>query len=251
MTAIGPDAVLSAFVFFCRIGGCLMLMPGFSSSRIPASVRLFMAFSVTLALMPLLSGEVAKSLAQDAPAALIRLFISETLIGALIGFLARIFFGALETLCGVIAMSIGLTSALAGPMEENEPLPVITTFIILSATALVFFTDLHWEVLRGIIESYSVLPVSGLFDARFNLVQVTDCLTKSFFIALRISSPFIVYALITNLTIGLASKLVPQIPIYFITIPAVIAGGLALFYLTCKPFMLIFNEAFAKWLVAG
>ncbi|MCI0600218.1 MAG: flagellar biosynthetic protein FliR, partial [Beijerinckiaceae bacterium] len=72
MTAIGSDAVLGAFVLFCRIGGCLMLMPGFSSSRIPVSVRLFIAFSVTLALTPLLSREVAKSLANDAPAALIR-----------------------------------------------------------------------------------------------------------------------------------------------------------------------------------
>lgn len=228
-----------------------MLMPGFSSSRIPVSVRLFIAFSVTLALTPLLSREVAKSLANDAPAALIRLIISETLIGALFGFLGRIFFGALETLSGVIAMSIGLTSALAGPMDENEPLPVITTFILLAATALVFYTDLHWEIPRGITASYSVLPVSGLFDARFDLVQVTDCLTKSFFVALRISSPFIVYALITNFAIGLASKLVPQIPVNFITVPAVIAGGLTLFYLTCKPFMQIFNEAFANWLVDG
>jgi flagellar biosynthesis protein FliR len=58
--------------------------------------------------------------------ALTGLFISETLIGALIGFLARIFL-ALETLAGVIAMSIGLTSVLAGPIEENEPLPAIAT----------------------------------------------------------------------------------------------------------------------------
>jgi flagellar biosynthesis protein FliR len=61
---------------------------------------------------------------------------------------------------------------------------------------------------------------------------------------------FIVYALITNFAIGLASKLVPQIPIYFVTVPAVIAGGLALWYLTCSPFLQIFYEAFLRW-VAG
>jgi len=49
MTAIGSDAVLAAFVLFCRIGGCLMLMPGFSNQRVPRNVRLFIAFSVTLA----------------------------------------------------------------------------------------------------------------------------------------------------------------------------------------------------------
>jgi flagellar biosynthetic protein FliR len=61
---------------------------------------LFIAFSVTLALTPILSSEIEKHLSGIAPAALTRLFISEMLIGALIGFLARIFFGALETLAG-------------------------------------------------------------------------------------------------------------------------------------------------------
>jgi flagellar biosynthetic protein FliR len=251
MTVIGSDAVLTTFALFCRIGGCLMLMPGLANSRIPVNVRLFLAFSATLALAPLLSGQIAKTLSEVAPAALIRLFISETLIGALIGFLGRIYFGALETLAGVIAMSIGLTSALAGPMEESEPVPAITALITLSVTTLIFVADLHWEVLRGLAASYSALPVSGLFDSRFDLVQVSNCLTKSFFISLRVSSPFIVYALIANFAVGLASKLVPQIPIYFITVPAVIAGGLLLFYAVCKPFMEIFTEAFSTWLAAG
>lgn len=251
MTAIGSDAVLTAFVLFCRIGGCLMLMPGFSSQRVPLNVRLFMAFSITLALTPLLATEIEKTLAGIAPLALTRIFISETLIGAWIGFLARIFFGALETLGGVIAMCIGLSSALAGPMDESEPLPAITSLITLTATAIIFFTDLHWEVLRGLGASYAAVPVSGLFDARFDLVQVSDCLTRSFFVSLRISSPFIVYALIVNFAIGIAGKLVPQIPLYFVTVPAIIAGGLLLFYALCEPFMQIFNAAFSAWLAEG
>lgn len=252
MTVISSDTVLTVFVLFCRIGAVLMLMPGFSSSRIAVRVRLFMSFSLTLALTPLLSREVAKSLGDDSsPAAIIRMFASESLAGLLLGFLARIFFGALETVSGAVANSIGLTSALAVPIEDREPLPAITTFIAFVATALVFITNLHWEVIRGIAASYSALPVMGLFDARFGLAQVSDCLAKSFFSALRIGSPFIVYALITNFAIGLASRLVPQIPLYFITVPAVLAGGLALWHLTCVPFFQIFNQAFVTWLAGG
>ena len=251
MRAIGSDAVLTAFVLFCRIGGCLMLMPGFSNQRVPLNVRLFIAFSVTLALTPLLSGEIEKNISGIAPMALTRLFLSETLIGTLIGFLARIYFGALETLSGVIAMSIGLSSALASPIEENEPHPAIPTLITLTATALIFFTNLHWEVLRGLGVSYSVLPVSGIFDARFDLVQVTDCLTKSFLVSLRIASPFIVYALMINFAIGLAGKLAPQIPLYFITVPATIVGGLSLLYVICEPCLHFFHVAFSAWLTDG
>lgn len=251
MTAIGPDAVLTAFVLFCRIGSCLMLMPGFSSQRIPIHVRLFIALSVTLALTPLLSSEIERSLSEIPTAAMAQLFISEILIGGMIGFMARIYFSALETLAVGMAMFIGLSSALAGPCDENEPLPAITTLITLAATGLIFFTDLHWEILRGLSDSYHALPVAGEFDVRFDLVQVSDCLTKSFLISLRISSPFIVYSIIINFVIGLASKLTPQIPLFFITAPAVIAGGLLLLYATSESLSHVFNAAFSDWLSQG
>ena len=47
--------VFALFLIFCRIGTCLMLMPGFSSSRIPAQVRLFLSFAITLALSPIIA----------------------------------------------------------------------------------------------------------------------------------------------------------------------------------------------------
>ena len=39
MTPFPPDTVLHAFLIFCRIGACLMLMPGFSSPRVPVRFR--------------------------------------------------------------------------------------------------------------------------------------------------------------------------------------------------------------------
>jgi flagellar biosynthetic protein FliR len=110
---------LTAFVLFCRIGGCLMLMPGFSNQRIPLNVRLFIAFSVTLALTPLLANEIQKSLSGIAPVALTRIFISETLIGAVIGFLARSCFGALETLGALLRCLSGYPA--------RSPVPLMIT----------------------------------------------------------------------------------------------------------------------------
>ena len=49
MSAITSDTILLVFLAFCRIGGCLMLMPGFASSRVPVNVRLFIAIAVTSA----------------------------------------------------------------------------------------------------------------------------------------------------------------------------------------------------------
>lgn len=251
MTSVAPDWVLATFVMFCRIGACLMLMPGFSSSRVPPNVRLFIALAVTLALTPLLSGEFDKRVSNAGPGALLLILASELTVGAFIGFLGRIFFAALETIGSAIAMAIGLSSPLTASPEEDDVLPSVVALINLGATLLFFLTDLHWEVLRGLIDSYVALPVAGEFNARLDLVQVSDCLSKSFWLTLQIGSPFIVYSLIVNLMVGLIGKLTPQIPVYFISGPAVIGGGLFLLYATSRQFLELFTTGFSAWLSRG
>ena len=52
---------------------------------------------------------------------------------------------------------------------------------------------------------------------------------SAFILALQISSPFIVYALIINLMVGIANKLIPQIPVYFISRPSCSPAGCCCF----------------------
>ncbi len=251
MITIGSNSVLNVFILFCRIGACLMLMPGMSGPHVPVKVRLFLGFAITLGLAPLLWSEIEPQVAGATPIALLQTIIGEGLIGLLIGFLGRVFFAALETLSNAIAMAIGLSSPLTPPPDENEPLPSVVSLISLGATVLFFITDLHWEVLRGLVASYAAWPVSGFFNVQFGLIQVGDCLARSFALALQISSPFIVYSLVVNLAIGLAAKFAPQVPIYFVTVPAVALGGLFLLYMSCRYLLDLFVGGFAKWLGSG
>ena len=251
MTEFGPATVLAVFVLFCRIGACLMLMPGTSSTRIPVHIRLFLAFAVTLALAPLLLAPIQAEVADLSPRTFAPLIISELLIGALIGLIARIFFLALQMLASAAAMAVGF-GGLPGPgIEEPEPVAPLVSLITLTAVLLLFITDQHWEILRGLAESYSAMPIAELFGAQFALTEVVDGLADSFLIALRISSPFIIYAVIVNFAIGVANKLTPQIPIYFISLPFVLAGGLLLLYFIGPEMLQLFIGGFASWLARG
>lgn len=248
---LGPSTVLAAFILFCRIGGCLMLMPGFSSARVPVNVRLFICFAITMALVPLLAPDIAKLLNRDEPFNALRLIVSELLVGVVIGFMGRIFFAALETLGTGMAMWVGLANTLGAPINENEPLPTLTSLLTLLATTLLFVSDLHWEVLRGLIASYQTLPAAAEFAPRLGLIEIADALSRAFLLALRIAAPFIMFTAIVNLTIGLANRLTPQIQIYFMSIPLVVFGGLMLLYFTFKELLIFFLAGFAAWLHTG
>jgi flagellar biosynthesis protein FliR len=228
-----------------------MLMPGFSSPRIPVTVRLFLCVAISLALTPFLGETIEKIIGNASTFALLKLIVTETLIGSLIGFMGRIFFAALETLGTSIAMQIGLANALGVSVEDSDSMPSIADFLLFLATTLLFVTDQHLEVIRGLVASYRTLPVASGFGPQFGLIQVADTLAKSFFLGLRVASPFILFGIVFNLAVGVANKLTPQIQVYFITTPFAVAGGLFLFYFTFKEVLQLFMAGFSNWLGGG
>jgi flagellar biosynthesis protein FliR len=86
------------------------------------------------------------------------------------------------------------------------------------------------------------------FSIRTGLTSLVDNLDETFHLCLRIASPFVVYAVIVNFAVGLANKLTPSIPVYFISLPFVLMGGLMLLYISSREMILQFSIAFAAWL---
>lgn len=248
MTDLGPQTVLATFLIFCRVGTCLMLMPGFSSARVPMQVRLFLILAVTLALAPLLVTGVKAAIVSDAPVAVFGVMASEMIVGAILGLMGRMFFLALQFAGSTITMLIGLSNTPDAHIEEDEPQAAVTSIITVTATVLIFIADLHWEVLRALVDSYAAVPVAKELAANFGIIKITDAVTDAFFLALRISAPFIVYSLMINLMFGILGKLTPQIPVYFISIPFVLAGGGLILYFTSSEILQLFINSFSDWL---
>ncbi|TFF21693.1 flagellar type III secretion system protein FliR [Jiella endophytica] len=246
-----PDVVLALFLIFCRVGTCLLVMPGVSSARIPAQVRLFLSFAVSLALAPSLLPLVQPLVEAGSESEHLHLIFSEAMIGFFIGMLGRSFMLALNFAGHVVANCIGMGQALGNAIEDHDQSAAITSFITMTATTLIFVLNLHAEIARALVASYSALQPSIGFTAQASLIAITDNLSEAFFLCLRISSPFIIYAVIVNVAIGLANKLTPTIPIYFISLPFVLAGGVLLFAYTIGDFLTIFMLAFQNWVLNG
>ncbi len=250
MIELTPTLVLSAFVVFCRIGGCLLIVPGFSSPRITVRARLFIAVAVSLSLTPLLLTGIEPVVASATPVALLGVIVSESLKGVLIGLLGRFFFLALDTMTMAVSLSVGLTATFGNPADEEQT-PTIVSLVSLAAVLLIFVTDLHWEIFRGLAASYGVLPVKQGFDPRVGLTQLVDDATRTFQFTLRIAAPFLVFSVIANFAIGLVNKLVPQIPVTFLAPPFLLAGGLLILYFAIRPMLGLFIDVFGGWLRTG
>jgi flagellar biosynthetic protein FliR len=247
----GSNVIFATFVLFCRIGTCLMLAPGLSNGQIPMQVRLYVAVAVTLALAPMLLGQSQLHDLGDDPIAMLRLIAMESLIGGMIGLLGRLFFSALETMAVAAANLLGLVNPFGVEIDPNQAMPPLASLVALAATALIFVSDLHWEIIRGLTASYKAIPIHADFDAPYSLRQIGLVLGESFGIAIRVTSPFFLYSVIANFALTLINRVTPQIAIFYVAPPFVVAGGLLLLYFVVRAQVGEFISSFGAWLSWG
>ncbi len=241
-----PEGTLLAlFATFCRIGGCFMVLPGISTARVSLRIRLFLSIAISIAIIPLMWEQIYAA-TRVTNSAYVVLIASETFIGVTLGLIARYITLGLQFSGAALSASIGFNAAPSGAILQNEAQGAITNLITVSAIVLLFISDFHHLVIQTIVNSYDFMPIGTGFEVRMALVTLTDTLGETFILMLRLASPFIVYGLIFNLAIGMVNKLAPQIPIYFISIPFILAGGLLLVYFGIANYLTLFLDGFIQ-----
>lgn len=227
-----PDpqgAIMALFLAFCRIGGCVMVMPGFSSARLPMQIRLFLALALSLALLPLF-WDILYPPVSAAPEVFIVTIFSETMTGVIFGLVARIYVLGIQFAGAIIGMAISFNATPSGDIFEDSSDNSLTSLLATGALLILFVLDFHHYMIKELAESYQSIPVGSLIGSQRSLISLTDTLSASFMIMLRLASPFIIYGLLFNVVVGLINKLAPQIPLYFISTPFALAGGILLIY---------------------
>lgn len=234
--------LVGTVLILCRIGTMMMIAPGFSSVRVPARFRLYIALALTLFVSPAVLGD--REVRPGSGGTLTRMIFAECAVGAVIGIVCRFYISALEFMCNAIANYIGL-SAIATGIDHDEPVSPITTLITLVATLLVLLLDLHHLMIRTVFDTYATVPIGATVDPQFGIRTISAALGSAFAISLQISGPFILYGILLNLMFGVLGKIIPQVPSYFVSIPFLLIGGLVLLYYMIPDIMRIFIGAFS------
>jgi flagellar biosynthesis protein FliR len=222
----------------------MMLLPGFGSTRLPMRVRSQIAIAVSLALFPIVSDDALRVLSSVDNAEKAGVLVAEIAIGISFGLIARLFMLGLQFSATVLTNTINLAPTPGAPIDDSEAQPPLVSFISLCGTMIVFATDLHLTLLRGLVETYSLIKVGAEFEVGWHFDMLVGALSKTFEIGLRLSSPFIVYSILVNLSIGFINKFTPQISVYFVTTGMVAAGGLMLLYFSIDDWLSLFQTDF-------
>jgi flagellar biosynthetic protein FliR len=218
-----PEYAALFMLVLARVGALVMLMPGIGDRAIPARARLALALLLTLMLVPVVRQQITVNPAD--PAAYIGLAIGEVLIGLMLGAALRVTLSAMQIAGVIVAQQIGLSVAATIDPASGSQNPSIATFLVLLATAMIFATDMHHLAIRGVVDSYRMIAPGGLPETGDAAQFIVRTFASAFLVGVQISAPFLVFAIVFNLGLGVLSRLMPQLQIFFLALPATILIG--------------------------
>jgi flagellar biosynthesis protein FliR len=245
MTIVLPQlqgVVLVYLLTFARAGSMIMLMPVIGDAGVPMRVRLAFALAVSAALVSL-TAPYYPTVAPP-PLALATLVAREATAGVLIGSMARLIMSALEVGGSLIAVQTGLAFATTFDPSQGVQTAMVSTFLSLIGALLVFESGLHHLAIGAIAGSYTLIPPNQAFPVADMAEMVLQLVAASFALGLQLAAPFLVFGLLIYATLGVLSRLMPQLQIFFLAMPINILVGFVLLMLFMGVIMSAFLDFF-------
>ncbi len=249
MTDLQTFLTTGVFAFmlaFVRTGTVVMLMPGIGNTFVPPQTRLYFALGFSFVLFPLIQAKLPVPV--PTATAMIMLIVVEFVIGFFIGSIARIMMAALDTAGLIISTQASLSNAqLFNPQFATQG-SIIGSFLTLLGVMLLFATDLYHLLILGVVNSYELFPVGKMPDIGSMTKLITGAIAGSFAIGIQITAPFILIILLMYIGMAVLSKLMPQVQVFMIAMPAQIMLCLILLAVIGAPMMLIWLSEYEKGL---
>jgi len=244
MTLIG-FAVYDYIAVFIRTAGCIMLLPGFSMSQLPMNVRLYIALGTSIGVFLMVESTFSVGQNLDLPQ-MTGLIVNELTIAAALVLSVRFLFLALSFLGEIIMSFMGLNPIPGTPIGDSQATTTLSSLFNITAVVMFFSTGLMMEFFGALIQSFIVFPPGEVIYSGEIVESISNNLSSFFNIVLRLGAPIVIYAVVMNIIAGLVNKLTPQLPVYFVSTPFLICGGLILLTWVADDILLLFHMEVEK-----
>lgn len=245
------DALLSGQIYayllvVCRVGAAMMVLPGIGEQFVSARVRLLLVLLISWPIAVVTPG--LPTTAPDQPTQMAVDIVGEAFIGLMLGIGPRILFSALRLAAQVGGQSMALSNVFAAPGTGMDAGSVLASWAAIGGLALWFASGLHLVAIDAVAGSYAALPPGSVVDFGASAEAVTGVVTQSFALGAQLGAPFMILGFIGYFALGLVNRLMQQLPVFFVIMPAGILGGIWLFALVLGSSLMIFAATAESWL---
>jgi flagellar biosynthetic protein FliR len=239
--------VFRFFIVLTRLGTAMMLLPGIGGHLVSMRIRLWLSVCVAFLMLPVLGAQftaVPKTLGS-----MVLIVFGEAVIGIFIGTVVTFIMSVISLTGSMVSAQVGLTNAFSFDTISQQQSQLLSGFLSNVALLAIFSTDLHHLMFQAIVESYALFPPGQALPWGDFTETLSHMVTDTFRVGLQFSAPLVVFGLLFYTGLGLVSRLVPQIQIFFIAQPIQILFGIWMFMMTMPMIAALFLRYFEDSLI--
>jgi flagellar biosynthesis protein FliR len=222
-----------------------MLLPGLGETFVSPRFRLAVAFMMALVLAPA-AAQVAPGIPTKMGDALGIIFM-EMLIGIALGAVTRLVMSALATAGQIASLQSGLAMGAMFDPTFGGQTPQLQTFMGMLGLAAALAANMHHALIEAAWATYERFPPGGRFPVNDWAEYAVLGISNSFSVAMQMSAPLLVFGFLYYAALGVVSRMLPQIQIFFVAQPLGLLLGLLVFLMSLGVAIGIFLESLERF----
>jgi len=236
--------VVAGLLVLLRVSSLVIFLPVLGHQLVPQQAKIGLIGILTLLLYPVVRGSLPEL--NLTPLTMGLMAAQEMLIGGMLALLAQLMFGAVQMAGQVMSYQMGMAIANVFDPASSAQIAIIGQFAVVLAMLMWLAVGAHHAMLLGLADSFTLFPMGHAWSVG-GWQQLSDAAANLFILSIRLSAPVLLLMFLSYAALGLLSRAVPQIQIFFVSFPLTISLGLVVFALSLPAFMSLMGDNFSSF----
>ncbi|MGL4730161.1 MAG: fused FliR family export protein/FlhB family type III secretion system protein [Clostridium sp.] len=232
--SVNLQEFLIFILVFVRLITFIAYVPLFFPSGVPQRYKIGLALILTLIMTPIVGKNIIEI---NNIMIFIMLILKEIVVGLLLGFITTIVFQIAQMAGQFLDFQVSFSmSAVFDPLS-NETATILGRFFYMLCMSVFLLIDGHHLVITSLAESFNIVGIGALNFKTEIFTYMIHIVIEFFTIGFKMVVPIIFIIILTDFTLGLVARIMPQLNIMMLGIPIKIMLGLLTVSLSVPVFM--------------
>ncbi|NLU09630.1 MAG: flagellar type III secretion system protein FliR [Tepidanaerobacter acetatoxydans] len=215
-------ALIKYLLILFRCLGFLILTPVFGRREIPLQIKIGLAALLSFIVYPIIPELKLNSNLWIVAAGILR----ELMAGITMGYAAFLLFSSLYLAGGIIDLEMGFGMVNVLDPQSNTQVPLMGNYYYILTILLFLTVNGHHMLISTIIKSYDLLPLGEPVYRKGLLNVIMISFKDMFILGVQIALPITAIIFLTDLSLGIIARTVPQMNVFIVGLPLKIAIGM-------------------------
>ncbi|KZL94150.1 fused FliR family export protein/FlhB family type III secretion system protein [Clostridium magnum] len=170
--------------------------------------------------------------------------MNEAVAGLTLGFIVNLCFMSVRVAGNLMDFQMGFSMMTMFDPNSSSNTTLMERLLYWFSMVVFFIVDGHHMLIKALMESFSVIKLGNFFLSQDSINVIIRVFIEYFGIGLKIAIPIVLIIFITDLTLGLIGRTVPNLNLMILSLPIKILVGLAAFSFALPIFLRVIENSF-------